>query len=171
MDNDTLTFSYTVSDGTDTSDVAVATINVQHDSDSTVDSVMGVEYDQSTGEFIIGTDLGNEALSDNILTVNDTLDLSDVSSINTIQLEGDATVTGSSDLGHINPSDVLAATDSDNRLIIQSVDGDNAADQVNVDASFGEASPEFIDGVDYAKYTDGTATLLIEIDEPIDGVV
>lgn len=169
-DGETLTFSYVVSDGVDTSDVAIATINVQHDADSSVNSLTGVEYDQTTGEFIIGTDLGNEALSDNTLIVDDTLDLSNVSNINTIELAGDATLIGSSNLGHINPSDVLSATDSDNTLVINSLDGNNAADQVDVDSSFGDASSVVIDGVDYAQYTDGTAILLVEIDEPLDVV-
>jgi VCBS repeat-containing protein len=167
-DGATLTFSYAVSDGIDISDSATATINVQH---GDIDGVE-VSYDQTSGEFIIGTDLGNEAMPENTLTVGETIDLSDVSNINTIQLEGDATVTGSSELGHVNPSDVLGATDSDNRLIIQSIDGDNASDQINVHESFGDAAPDAveIDGSYYAEYTDGTATLLVEIDEPIEVV-
>ena len=164
-DGATLTFSYVVSDGIDTSNPATATVNVQH---GDIDGVE-VSYDQTTGEFIIGTDLGNEAMPNNILTVDDILDLSDVSAINTIQLDGDATVTGSSDLGHVNPSDVLGATDSDNTLIIQSSDG-AATDQIGVHESFGDSIAVEIDGIDYAQYTDGTATLLVQIDEPIDVV-
>ena len=165
-DGATLTFSYAVSDGIDTSNPAIATINVQH---GDIDGVE-VSYDQTSGEFIIGTDLGNEAMPENVLTVGETIDLSDVSNINTIQLEGDATVTGSSELGHVNPSDVLGATDGDNTLIVQSVDGDNALDQIDVHESFGNATAFELDGIDYAKYTDGTATLLVEIDEPIEVV-
>ena len=164
-DGATLTFSYVVSDGIDISDPATVTINVQH---GDIDGVE-VSYDQTSGEFIIGTDLGNEAMPENVLTVDDTLDLSDVSSINTIELGSSATVTGSSDLGHINPSDVLGATDSDNRLVIQSSDG-VAADQVDVHESFGDPVSVEIGGVDYAQYSDGTATLLVQVDEPIDVV-
>jgi hypothetical protein len=53
----------------------------------------------------------------------------------------------------------------DNTLIIQSLDGDSAANQVDVDSSFGDATSVDIGGVYYAQYTDGTAKLLIEIDE------
>lgn len=123
-------------------------------------------------EFIIGTDLdAPDALSDNILTIaqEGTLDLSHVSDMNTIELGEDATVTGSADLGHITAADVMDATDLDNTLIIHSSDG-NAHDQVDVHESFGDSTTVFNDGQWYAEYSADGATLLVEIDPPIEVV-
>jgi hypothetical protein len=152
---------------------------------ATVDVAVGevvnpeVNYDPISSEnivdeFIIGTDSdidvddGVDILSNNILTISDTLNLSNVSDINTIQLDEDATVTGSGSGLSITASDVINATDIDNTLIIQSSDG-NAVNQVIVDTdSLSQIENVNIDGVDYTSYSDGTATLLVEIDEPID---
>ncbi len=103
-------------------------------------------------------------MSDNILTISDTLNLSNVSDINTIQLDADATVTGSGPGLSITANDVINATDVDNTLIIQSSDG-NAVNQVNVDASFGDSEVVYLDDVYYAQYVDGDATLLIQIED------
>jgi VCBS repeat-containing protein len=142
---------------------------------ATIDVAVGTVVGSQVGyvpdgpqEFIIGTDSDAvDALSDNVLTVSDTLDLSHVSTINTIELGEDATVTGSADLGHITAADVMDATDLDNTLVIQSTDG-NAHDQVDVHESFGDASTVFSDGQWYAEYSADGATLLVEIDPPID---
>ncbi|WP_373004950.1 Ig-like domain-containing protein [Sulfurimonas sp.] len=143
---------------TATIDVAVGTV---------VGSQIGYVPD-GPQEFIIGTDSDAlDALSDNVLTVSDTLDLSHISDINTIELGEDATVTGSADLGHITVADVMDATDLDNTLVIQSSDG-NAHDQVNVHESFGDPNTVFSDGQWYAEYSAEGATLLVEIDPPID---
>jgi phosphohistidine swiveling domain-containing protein len=148
-----------------TSEAATATVDVA------VGTVVGsqVGYVQDgPQEFIIGTESDAvDALSDNVLTVGDTLDLSHVSAINTIELGEDATVTGSADLGHITAADVMDATDLDNTLVIHSSDG-NAHDQVNVHESFGDASTVYSDGQWYAEYSADGATLLVEIDPPID---
>jgi len=141
---------------------------------ATIDVAVGTIVGYSVGyvpdgpqEFIIGTDSDAvDALSDNVLTVSDTLDLSHVSAINTIELGEDATVTGSADLGHITAADVMDATDLDNTLIIQSSDG-NAHDQVDVHESFGDANTVYSDGQWYAEYSADGATLLVEI-PPVD---
>lgn len=147
---------------------------------ATIDVAIGevtvpeISYDHNTGEFIIGTDSGIESpdvLSDNILTVDGTLDLSHISDINTIELGSGATVLGSSELGYINPSDVIGATDINHVLVIHSAEGDDASSQVNVDESFGDAleyeggsTPNLgVEGVYYNQYTAEGATLLIEI--------
>ena len=135
---------------------------------------------------------GGEGVNTLIIGVGDgetldlgTVDLSNVSNINNIhvQLEGSATVIGSSveePLNHITPADVIDLTISDNNtLIIHSADGDDASGQVDVHTSFGSASeyeggtsPEWggIDGTYYNAYSSDGATLLIEIEEPIDVV-
>ncbi|MCK4875213.1 MAG: hypothetical protein KAS26_05130, partial [Sulfurimonas sp.] len=106
-----------------------------------------------------------------------TVDLTNVSFINNIhvQLEGNATVIGSSVEDHITPDDVI--NELSNTLIIHSADGDDASGQVDVHTSFGTASeyeggtsPEWggIDGTYYNAYSSDGATLLIEIEEPIE---
>ncbi|WP_373035517.1 VCBS domain-containing protein [Sulfurimonas sp.] len=100
------------------------------------------------------------------LVVSTTLDLSNVSNIETVQLNSGATVVGSDPLLGITSTDVLSAVESDT-LIIQSSDG-NAYDQVDVHSSFGTAEAVVINGQDYAQFVDAGATLLIEIDDPSD---
>ncbi|WP_373002076.1 beta strand repeat-containing protein, partial [Sulfurimonas sp.] len=101
-----------------------------------------------------------------ILVVSSTINLSNVDNIETVQLNGGATVIGSDPLLGITAADVLGAVESDT-LIIQSSDG-NAYDQVDVHSSFGTASAVVIDGQDYAQYVDSGATLLIAIEDPSD---
>lgn len=172
-------FAYTVVDEHGASSESVlATIDVS------VGEVVNpeVNYDPTSSEsivdeFIIGTDSdidtddGVDILSNNILTISDTLNLSNVSDINTIQLDADATVTGSGPGLSITASDVINATDVDNTLIIQSSDG-NAVNQVNVDASFGDSEVVYLDDVYYAQYYDSVldSTLLIEIEPPVETV-
>ena len=149
------------------SEATTATIDVA------VGEVTGtqISYDQqSAEEYIIGTDT-EVAMSDNILAVGEegTLDLAHVSDINTVELGEDATVTGSSDLGHITAGDVLNATDVDNTLVIQSSDG-NAHDQVDVHESLTQIADTDIGGTYYAQYVGEGATLLIEIEPPMDDV-
>nr|WP_321265407.1 Ig-like domain-containing protein [uncultured Sulfurimonas sp.] len=160
-------FAYVVSDEDGASSQEVtATIDLE------VGSVVGTQVGyiaDGAQEFIIGTDAdAADALSNNVLSVSDALDLSNVSAINTIDLDEDATVSGSGELGHITAADVLDATDIDNTLVIQS--SGNAYDQVNVHESFGEANTVFNDGQWYAEYSSDGATLLVEIDPPIDAV-
>ena len=103
------------------------------------------------------------------MAVDGTLDLSHVSDINSVELGEDATVTGSAGLGYVTAGDVLDATDLDNTLFIHSSDG-NAQDQVNVHESFGDASMTYSEGHWYAEYNADGATLLIEIEPPMDVV-
>ena len=169
-------FSYVVvdEDGA-SSDPATATINVAIGDVSAPE----ISYDQTTGEFIIGTDSNIEApdvLYDNILTVYDSVDLSHVADINTIELGSNATVLGSSDSGGINPTDVINATDVDNVLVIHSASDDDASAQVDVNESFGTASQVWgdsgadlgVDGTYYNQYIADGATLLIEIEPPLE---
>ncbi len=158
-------------------------------STATIDVAIGevtvpeVSYNHTTGEFIIGTDSNIEfpdVLSDNILTVSDTLNLSNVSDINTLELSSTASIVGSSESGFINPDDVINATDVDNVLVIHSADSGDVSGQVYVHESFGDASgyeggsiPDLgVEGIYYNlyDYNDGTATLLVEIEPPIDVV-
>lgn len=90
------------------------------------------------------------------------MDLSSVSGLNTVVLETGANID------QINSADVLGATNND-ILTIRSNDG-NAHDQVDVHDSFGEANIVTNDGQMYAEYCADGATLLIEIDSPIDAV-
>jgi len=153
------------------SDVVSATIDVAL---GTVTNNEVSYTEQTPQEFIIGTDTDTtpEAFADNVLVVSDTLNLSHVSDINTVELGSSAQVQGSGDgspLAAITASDVISATDTDNTLIINSADT-NAADQVSVDtASLTQGSDVTIGGSDYASYSDGAATLLIQIDDVIDG--
>jgi len=133
---------------------------------ATVDVKLGtvteteVHYTQtSSEEIIIGTDSDDgDVLSDNVLHVDGgTVDLSNISNIETIALNNGATVTGSSD--GINAQDVLDASD-DGTLHITSSDGD-ASDQVSVDTS---SLTEVGNGV----YSNGSATLILEIETPIE---
>jgi hypothetical protein len=142
-----------------------------------------IGYDPSTSDgiddyFMIGTDENDaDAFDNNILIINEgTLDLSHISDINTIELGPDATVLGSSELGYINPSDVIGATDVNHVLVIHSAGSDDASSQVDVHESFGEASeyeggstPSLgVEGVYYNQYIADGATLLIEIEPPIE---
>ena len=152
------------------SDVVSATIDVAL---GTVTNNEGSYTEQTPQEFIIGTDEGTtpEAFAENVLVVSDTLNLSHVSDINTIQLESGAQVQGSGDgspLAAITASDVISATDTDNTLVINSADT-NATDQVSVDTS-SLPQESVVPGDDgyYASYSDGDATLLIQIDDTLD---
>jgi hypothetical protein len=157
--------------GSDTINTGAGNDTIVYDTVDTIDGGDGVDtliISVSDGDIL---DLG-------------TVDLSNVSNINNIhvQLEGNATVIGSSieePLNHITPADVIDLTISDNNtLIIHSADGDDASGQVDVHTSFGTASA-YVGGditglgdigVDYAHYSDSGATLLIEVDIPIDVV-
>jgi len=143
--NNLARFEYTIDDGNGATDTATAYINL-----STQEIV---------GDYVVGAT--DETTL--IVTGTDTLDLSNVSNLDAVVLE-----TGAS-IDQINATDVLGATDSDNTLIIRSFDG-NAHDQVDIDSSFGNATIVTNDGQMYAEYSDGGATLLIEIDSPIDVV-
>ncbi len=139
-------FDYTIDDGNGGVATTTATIDVRLGS-----LVEGDVYDSTV---------------DNIVVVDDdSLDLSDVSNISVIQLEGDATVTGS--VEGINAADVIGATGDDNTLYITSLDGD-ASNQVDVDTdSLHQIENVNIDGVGYTSYSDGDATLLIQIQDVV----
>jgi VCBS repeat-containing protein len=106
---------------------------------------------------------------DSLLIVGGTLDLSNVSNIEVIQLGATSTVAGSGPGLSINAADVMSASES-GTLIIESVD-DGVTNSINVDeTSLAYTGTTDIGGTTYEQYTDGTATLLIDIDEPIDVV-
>jgi len=153
------------------SDVVSATIDVAL---GTVTNNEVSYTEQTPQEFIIGTDEGTtpEAFAENVLVVSDTLNLSHVSDINTVELGSSAQVQGSGDgspLAAITASDVISATDTDNTLVINSTDT-NAADQVSVDTtSLTQGADTIIGSVEYASYSgDDGATLLIQIDDTLD---
>jgi len=153
------------------SDVVSATIDVAL---GTVTNNEVSYTEQTPQEFIIGTDEGTtpEAFAENVLVVSDTLNLSHVSDINTVELGSSAQVQGSGDgspLAAITASDVISATDTDNTLVINSTDT-NAADQVSVDTtSLTQGADTTIGSVEYASYSgDDGATLLIQIDDTLD---
>ncbi|MEN8303319.1 MAG: VCBS domain-containing protein [Campylobacterota bacterium] len=99
-----------------------------------------------------------------LVLTSDTLDLSGLTGLNTVVLE-----TGANVINQIDAEDVLNATDDDNTLVIRSYDGD-ASDQVDVHDDFGDATEVLNDGQWYAEYSADGATLLVEIDTPIDVV-
>ena len=111
---------------------------------------------------------GGEGVDTLIISDNDTLDLSNVSNINTIQLESFASVIGTGDSSGITASDVMNATDAgSNELIIQSADGSGADNSVTIDTStFTDISAD----ADYNIFSDGTSTLMVDIDIPIETV-
>ena len=132
--------------------------------DDTIDGGGGDDtmvYDDSDVEI----DGGEE--SDILVANSEIIDLSNVSNIEVIQLNSGATVVGSGDGSAINAADVLSATDGEGTLIIQSDDGD-ASTQAYVDSTFGDATTVLIDGNSYAQYSDGIATLLIQIDDIVE---
>lgn len=119
-----------------------------------------VVYDDSDIEI----DGGEE--SDTLIANSETINLSNISNIEVIQLNSGATVTGTGDADSINADDVMSATDG-GTLIIQSDDGDASA-QAYADSTFGDATTVVIDGNSYAQYVDGDATLLIQIEDIIE---
>ncbi len=133
------------------------------DSISTGDGNDTIVYDTAD----VYTD-GGTGVDTLIISANDTLDLSNVSNINTVQLEELASVTGTGESSGITATDVYEATDSgSNELIIQSSDGVGADNTVTIDTS---TFSSITSDADYNIYSDGTSTLMIEIDIPIDSV-
>jgi hypothetical protein len=112
---------------------------------------------------IIGTD------AKDTFSINGTIDLSNVSSIEGIELnKSTAKLIGSGVDGAITLNDVISATDSSNDLIINASDH-NASDQITVDDSFTKKeAPVTQDGSVYDLYygSNGT-TLLVEIHQEI----
>jgi len=171
-------FSYSVVDENGAqSATTTVTIDVAHGSVAEDDQVVSYTQD-STDEFIIGTDTVTDpdSFEQNLLIVDasNTLDLSHISEINTIELGADATVTGSGtpsstppELAAITAEDVIRATDDDNTLIINSSGTDtNASDQVSVDSSLTDTGTTTMGGIEYASYSgDDGATLFIQIDD------
>jgi uncharacterized protein YegL len=103
--------------------------------------------------------------TDTLFLANDTLDLSNVSNIEIIQLGGNSTVTGSSpDLG-INVADVISASGGGNTLIIETSDSDGSDNTVNVDLS--EFSFDSNAG-GYDFYTNFDDTVTLQIEDTID---
>ncbi|RXJ81247.1 Ig-like domain-containing protein [Arcobacter sp. F2176] len=112
---------------------------------------------------IIGTD------DKDTFSINGTIDLSNVSSIEGIDLNNStAKLIGSGVDGAITLTDVISATDSSNDLIINASDH-NASDQITVDSSFTKKEDSVTqDGSVYDLYygSNGT-TLLVEIHQEI----
>ncbi|TKI70396.1 hypothetical protein FCU45_03685 [Sulfurimonas crateris] len=121
-----------------------------------------IEYDALDAEIDGGDGF------DTVIGSSEIINLSNISNIEVIELNSGTSVVGSSaDLG-INADDVLSATDG-GTLIIQSSDGSDL-NQVNVDTDSLalQLDSVSIDGINYAEYTGGGATLLIELDDSID---
>jgi VCBS repeat-containing protein len=156
------TFTYTVTDGINESDPATVTIDLDTGNVRTDNIVVTGLADS---QFVIGTD------GSDILVVSDTLDLANVSDIEAVQLSAHATVTGSGDDLGITIDDVISAT-STNTLVIESTGGGDVTAQVTVDSSLIQGEVVNIGDTYYTSYSDGidSATLLIEIDTPIDVV-
>jgi VCBS repeat-containing protein len=155
------TFTYTVTDGITESEPATVTIDLDTGNIRVDDVVSGL----SDSEFVIGTDG-----SDVLVVGNDTLNLANISDIETVELSAAATVTGSgADLG-ITIDDVISATSTDTLIIQSTNNSGSVTDQVTVDSSLIKGDDVNINGIDYASYSDvaDTATLLIEIDPPLD---
>ncbi|MDT8338621.1 MAG: calcium-binding protein, partial [Sulfurimonas sp.] len=123
-----------------------------------------IEYDAFDTEIDGGTGV------DTLIGNSETINLSNVSNIEVIQLNLGTSIVGSGVDAGINAQDVIDATES-GVLIIQSADSD-ALNSVNIDeTSFTFTENVNVDGLDYAQYTgtfDGdTATLLIELNDYI----
>jgi len=144
-----ITFDYIVVDEHGQgSEVATATINLKSN------TVENTAYD---------------SVEDNVLIIDTgtTLDLSNVSDISIIQLNGNATLHGSDALLGITASDVIESSD-DGMLIINSLD-DGADNGVAIDSgSLTQGDNISINGTEYFSYSGADATLLVEIDIPID---
>lgn len=174
-DDSTATFNYIVVDEHGAhSEMATATIDVA------LESLAGdYSYDPSSPLYGL----------DNALIVDDgtTLNLSGVSDINVVQLDGASTVYGNGDLNNagtlngITASDVISSADGGTLIINSLGDGVDNGICIDVDhTSLGTLTPTIgnatvdINGTTYASYTgiDGTdtATLLIEIDIPIETI-
>ncbi|MDQ1263581.1 MAG: hypothetical protein QG559_582, partial [Campylobacterota bacterium] len=169
----------TVIDGTDYADYIDGgagndTIDAQGNDDIIsggigADTIYGGAGDDTIEYDALDSEIDGEEGFDTLIGNADIINLANVSNIEVIQLSAGTTVTGSGVNG-IVASDVISATDS-GTLIIQSADGD-AANQVNIDTDSLALQSESvtIDGVEYAQYIGGGATLLVEIDDSI-GVI
>ncbi|MGB7401229.1 MAG: tandem-95 repeat protein [Arcobacter sp.] len=168
-------FSYSVVDGDGgESSLVDAIVNVKVGTDTSDgvtftqgDPVVTLEGTTITTKpvdtIIIGTD------AKDTFSINGTIDLSNVSSIEGIELnKSTANLIGSGVDGAITLNDVISATDSSNDLIINASDH-NASDQITVDSSFTKKeAPVTQDGSVYDLYygSNGT-TLLVEIHQEI----
>jgi hypothetical protein len=172
-------FSYSVIDGDgEESNLVNAIVNVKVGTDTSdgvtftqgepiVDSVVtesGIQIiHKDVDTMIIGTD------DKDIFSINGTIDLSNVSSIEGIDLNNStAKLIGSGVDGAITLNDVISATDSSNDLIINASDH-NASDQITVDSSFTKKEgPVTQNGSVYDLYYDSNGTtLLVEIHQEI----
>ncbi len=134
-------FDYTIDDGNGGVATATATVDVRLGT-----LVEGDVYESNVDNVLI-------------IEVESQLDLSEVSNISVIQLNGGAMVTGSTD--GINATDVISATGDDNTLYITSLD--EASNEVDIDTtSLNQIENVNIDGINYVQYTGDGATLLIE---------
>ena len=157
-------FTYTIKDSEGLESSSTLTIDVADYDYSASPSI--VENGTSADDVIYGdtsalnTIDAGDGVDTLVLAGVQTFDLSNVSNIETIQL--DTTV----DLGTITADDVISMTDSDNILMITSPEG-VASNQVTVDDSLTLDNVNTTEG--YDTYTDGQGTmLLIEITTPVD---
>lgn len=168
-------FSYSVVDGDGgESSLVDATINVKVGTDTSDgvtftqgDPVVTLEGTTITTKPVDTMIIGTSAKD--TFSINGTIDLSNVSSIEGIELnKSTAKLIGSGVDGAITLNDVISATDSSNDLIINASDH-NASDQITVDSSFTKKEgPVTQDGSVYDLYygSNGT-TLLVEIHQEI----
>jgi Ca2+-binding RTX toxin-like protein len=134
------------------------------------DTIDGGAGDDTIVYDIADTEIDGGLDSDTLIATSGVVDLSNVSNIEVIQLSSGATVIGSDTLLGINATDVISATDIDNTLMIQSIDDNSYEISVNTDSLVLQDTSIEIDGIDYAQYIGGGATLLIEIDDSIEVV-
>ncbi|MFT5660783.1 MAG: hypothetical protein ACI9TV_001426, partial [Sulfurimonas sp.] len=107
--------------------------------------------------------------ADTLIVSGGTLDLSNISNIEVVQLGDDSSIIGSTPPEHISVTDVISATGNSNGTLVIESDGSPTDTEVSVDTgSFVNHTTD----TDYNIYTDasGDVTLMIDIDIPIDTI-
>ena len=118
--------------------------------------------------YIADMEVDGGAGTDTLLVASGVVNLSNISNMEVIQLDTNATVIGSSSLGAITAADVITATGDSNSLIIQTSDGVGSDNTVNVDLT----SLSY-DGIvaGYHSYSNAGDTVFLQIEDSIDANV
>ncbi|MDD2653291.1 MAG: hypothetical protein PHX44_09610, partial [Sulfurimonas sp.] len=127
------------------------------------DALYGGAGNDTIAYDILDTEIDGGLGIDTLIVSSGTVNLSNVSNIEVIQLGSGATVIGSDTVSGIDANDVINATDDANTLIIQSVEEGTNTININTD------SLPFTGSVGgYEIYTDGFVILQVEDDIIVD---
>jgi len=155
----TINVDFTATDGD--ADFVSDSFQVTFDDGDNV--IEGTAYDEVIN-YITDVGVDGGAGTDTVIVSGGTLDLSNVSDIEIIQLDVGATVTGST--SGINPDDVWNATDGTNTLIIES---DVSGSAVIVDTDLGSFEYNgIIDGYHNYSGSVGSDSIILQIEDVID---